>query len=218
MRAIYYAIPMCILLFPSLAPAQTWPDTVEAMRRAREFEQRAREAEDESRGIDFDTLGFDEDGVLSGAPPSSAGPGWSGTTGTPGRIDRRGRQLRDLLKDVAKLGRLSVEFRSFRFAPLEDPWARQDIREKSDELEDAARDIFRSLAGRDPETFPYDRDAFAARRLDERLAMIGGLAGRTLSDILGTLHADVVDVAQQTAIASRLNILWELGRNLQATQ
>ncbi len=218
MKAIYYTIPMSILLFPVLASAQTWPDTVEAMRRAREFEQRAREAEDESRGIDFDTLGFDGDGVLSGAPLAPAGPGWSGTAGSPGRIDRRERRLRDLLKDVTKLGRLSVEFRSFRFAPLEEPWARQDIREKSDELEEAARDIFRSVAGRNPETFPYDRVAFAARRLDERLAMIGGLAERTLSDILGTLNADVVDVAQQTTIASRLNILWELGRNLQAPQ
>ena len=218
MKAICYAIPMCIVLFPVFAPAQTWPDTAEGMRRVREFEQKAREFENETGGIDFDTLGFDEDGVLSGAPPPSAGPGWLGTMGSPSRIDGWERRLRDLLKDVAKLGRLSVEFRSFRFAPLEERWARHDVQEKSDNLEEAARDIFRSITGRDPETFHYERAEFAARPLDERLAMIGGLAARTVSDILQTLHADVVDVARETTIASRLNILWELGRNLPAVQ
>ena len=218
MKTICYAIPLCILLLPVFAPAQARPGTAEAMRIAREWEQKAWEFEDEIRGIDSDTLGFDEDGVLSGAPMPSAGPGWSGTMGSPGRVDRRERWLGALLKDAAELGRLSVEFRSFRFAPLEEPWARHDIREKSDNLEEAARDIFRSITGRDPETFDYDRAEFGARPLDERLAMIGGLAARTLSDILQTLHADVVDVAQQTTIASRLNILWELGRNLQAVQ
>ena len=113
MKAICYAIPMCIVLFPAFAPAQTWPDTVEAMLRSREYEQKAREFEDETGGIDFDTLGFGEDRVLSGAALASAGPEWPGTIGSPGRIDGRERWLRDLLKDVAKLGRLSVEFRSF---------------------------------------------------------------------------------------------------------
>ena len=72
--------------------------------------------------------------------------------------------------------------------------------------------------GDDPETFEYDRAQFTARPLDEQLIMIGGLAARTLSDILQTLRADVIDVARQTRIASRLNILWELGRSLEGLQ
>ena len=212
MKPIRHVVAIAIFLFQGSALAQTWPEEVAARRTAAEaFEE---------------NLGIDAASVESGAPLNDLrsmigegeDPGAWATFGPPAPSDRRGRWLRDLLNDVARLNRLSVEFRSFRFAPLEEPWARRDILERSADLENVAGDVFRSITGHDPETFEYDRAQFTARRLDERLVMIGVLAGRTGSDILQTVRADVIDVARQTTIASRLNILWELGRNLEIPQ
>ena len=210
MKLIRHVVAIAIFLSQGPAFAQTWPEEAEARRKAAETFEEA--------------LGIDADSVDSVAPLNNLrvmvgeDPGAWATFGPPARSDRRGRWLRDLLNDVARLNRLSVEFRSFRFAPLEEPWARRDILERSADLENVAGDVFRSITGNAPETFEYDRAQFTARRLDERLVMIGALAGRTGSDILQTVRAGVIDVARQTTIASRLNILWELGRNLEIPQ
>ncbi len=215
MKPIRYVFADAIILFQGSALAQTWPEEVEAMRKAEEVRE--------------ESLGIDAESVLGGFPLNDLramigeggipGEEWATAEfGPPEGSDRGGRWLRDMLDDVARLSRLSVEFRSFRFAPLEKPWARGDLLERSADLEKVAGDLFRSITGDDPETFEYDRAQFTARPLDEQLIMIGGLAARTLSDILQTLRADVIDVARQTRIASRLNVLWELGRSLEVPQ
>ncbi len=211
MKPIRYIVAACFL-FQGSALAQSWPEEVLANRKA----EGARE---ERLGIYADS---DEGGFLFGELLAKVGErGLTGEEwataefGPPQGFGRRERWLRDLLHDVGRLSQLSVEFRSFRFAPLEKPWVRGDLLERSADLENAAGDLFRSLTGDDPKAFEYDRAQFAARRLDEQLMMIGGLAARTRSDILQSLRADVVNVARQTRIASRLNILWELGRSLE---
>ena len=93
------------ILFQGSALAQTWLKEVEANRKAEE-------AREESLGIDAESvLGGFPLNDLRGMIGEGEDPGAWATFGPPARSDRRGRWLRDLLDDVNRLGRLSVEFR-----------------------------------------------------------------------------------------------------------
>ena len=147
MKSISCVVAIATFLFQGSALAQTWPEEVEANRKAEE-------AREESFGIDAESVlaGFPLNDLRSmigeGGVP---GEEWvMAEFGPPEGSDRRGRWLRDLLDDVNRLGRLSVEFRSFRFAPLEKPWVRGDLLKRSADLDKVAGDLFRWATTRRP--------------------------------------------------------------------
>ena len=210
MKQIAYVVGFYVLLAVEPALAQTWLEEVTAARKADEAQERevGLNSTDLLAGTHYDLREMSDEG-LGPAGFAGARPAYSG---------RRARRVQDLLDGVAGLHRLSVALRSFRFAPLDEPWTQRDVRDRSKKLEDVARELFRSMTGNSPETFQYDRARFAVRRLDEQLAMTGVLAARVRMQVLETFETGVIDVASQKSIASRLNILWELGRYLQLSR
>ena len=212
MKQIAYVVGFYVLLAVEPALAQTWFEEVTAARKADEAQERevGMDSTDVLAGIHYDLREMSDEG------PSAGPAGFVGAR--PAYSGRRARRVQDLLDGVAGLHRLSVALRSFRFAPLDEPWAQRDVRDRSKKLEDVARELFRSMTGNSPETFPYDRARFAVRRLNEQLAMTGVLAARVRMQVLKTFETGVIDVASQKSIASRLNILWELGRYLQLSR